>query len=210
MEYKSERKTSLLSGLTILAVLIVLIDSVNCKKTPVNPQVEQAKAEEQRIKRAVGELAQAQNAVVNWRQVFAAKGPRGRIYSAELAPVLIRPDGRSLLFIADVVDVSPSANAYVCSFQADVNLSWKLRLVLGCTPDQATQIMHASSGKFAVVAQIFSLGSAELNAGGDGLETEGGRFSASGKCVGQLFVGKDYFDDFLDILSFPSPDDGRQ
>jgi hypothetical protein len=203
MEAKDERTMRILSRVVILILALLVIASTDCTNAPESRDRERAKAEQESVRRTISQLAVTHNAVVNWRQALAAKGPVGRIYGAELAPALIRTDGRPLLFIADVADVGPSGRGYVCSFQADANLNWKLKLALECTTDQATQIIRGSSGKYAVVARISSLGSAELTTGGGEAETAGGKFPASGKCLGLVFVGKDYFDDFLEILSFP-------
>lgn len=207
MEPKPERTIRILPRLAVIIGTLAVVMTIACKKAPEGREPEQANAEQQRIKRAIKELADAHKAVVNWRQAFAAKGPVGRIYSAEMASALIRNDGRPLLFIADVVDVGSTGVSNICAFQTDANLSWKLKLVLDCTTDQADQIMHGSAGKYAVAARISSIGSAELSPGEGDPETQQGKFSASGKCLGMVFVGKKYFDDFLEILSFPDHGD---
>jgi len=199
--------------LLLIAVVVIwgIISHYQSEAEKKRQQEEQtkakAKAKEQRINRiklAIADLALAHNAVSDWRQSFALKGALDRIYSAELARVLIRPDGRPLLFIAEVLDVNSSGSSYICTFQGDVvNQSWRLKLLLACTPDQAAQIMHNSFGTYAVVAYISSIGTAEQRTGEDEWESEEGRFPAYGRCVGQVYLGGYYFRDLSEILSLP-------
>jgi hypothetical protein len=196
----------LIAGVIIWGVISHYQSEAEKKRQQEEQTKAKAKAKEQRINRiklAIADLALAHNAVSDWRQSFAPRGEFGRIYSAELARVLIRPDGRPLLFITAISDVNSSRSSYTCIFQGDVNLSWRLKLLLACTPDQAAQIMHNSSGTYAVVAYISSIGAAEQRTEEDGSESEEGRFLAYGRCVGQVYLGKDYYDDLYEILSFP-------
>jgi hypothetical protein len=189
-------------GITLILCVAVL-GALGCdnRQAEESRKRQQAEAERQKTTHAIAELARVHNAVVNWRQGLAAKEPLGRIYSVELAPVLIRSDERPLLFIADVLDISSTGNSYTCSFQADVNLSRKIELILGCTPEQATQIGQGASGKYAIVAHITSLGPPvqvpEENGSGEGRIA----FRALGKCLGEVPVGKDYDEDMWEMLS---------
>jgi hypothetical protein len=179
----------------LLCVAVLGVFGCDNRQAEESRKRQNVEAEHQRTKQAIDELGKAHNAVLDWRQSLAAKEPVGRIYSVELAPILIRPDGRPLLFIADALDVSTtaenikvphppdifsdprfiglsandqvdvlsaidknyaalprpqqlsilnsksnrgsSANAaskdYVCSFQASLNASRSIRLILGCT-----------------------------------------------------------------------------
>lgn len=254
------------SGITLILCLAV-ISVVGCdnRQAEESRKRQNVEAEHERTKQAIDELAKAHNAVLNWRQGLAAKEPVGRIYSVELAPVLIRSDGRPLLFIADALDVSSTTENlrmprpsdifsdpqfinlptdrqvsvlsridknyaalprdqqlsilnsklsrgspayaagkdYVCSFQVTVNASRSIRLILGCTPEQATQIIHDAEGRYAVVARVTSLGSAVPRPDEDDNEKEHAWFPAYGECLGELNLGKDYLDDLFELWSFP-------
>jgi hypothetical protein len=191
-------------GITlILCVTVLGVLGCDNRQAEENRKRQQAEAQHQRTAQAIGELAGAHDAVVDWRKGLAAKEPLARIFSAELAPVLIRTDGRPLLFIADVMDVSSKGGDYLCKFEAYANAVQKLDLILVCTPDQANQVMHDSEGKYAVVAQVASIGPGVPKAGENGDETQGVSFPVYGKCLGQVNVGKDYIDDLMEVISFP-------
>lgn len=193
--------------LAIPVALIVWVVIGHHKANVKRIQEEEAReAAHQRVEQAIQQLASTHNAVDTWNSAFKSKGAVGRIYGAELSPVLVRPDGRPLLFIADVEDVAAAdGSKYTCSFITKVNLSWGVKLVLECSPDQAAQVIQSTSAeRFAVVAQISSLSSAEVRRSDDeaGVNAQG-RFTALGKCEGLTTVGKDYREDVIEILRWP-------
>jgi hypothetical protein len=181
----------------LLCLAVVGVVGCNNGETEESRKHRETQAEYERTRQAIGKLAEAHNAVVNWKQALSHKDPVGRIYSAELAPILIRPDGRPILFLADALDVSSTGKGYLCSFQTDVNFSRKLRLMLGCTPEQATQIIHDPDGRYAVVARVTSLGSAVPKSDEDDYEGAKGWFPAYGECLGEMNVGHNYLIDNL-------------
>lgn len=186
-----------------LLLCIAVLGAFGCDNRQAEEKRErqQAEADRQRAKRAIDELARQHNAVVKWREGLAAKEPIGQIYSVDLEPILIRSDGRPLLFIADVVDINSTGPSYMCSFQADLNMSHKIDLILACTPEQATQIRQGASGKYAIVARITSLGPL-VHVPAQEESGEGGvRFRASGECLGQAYLGNNYDEDVMDMMS---------
>jgi hypothetical protein len=191
-------------GITLtLCVTVLCVLGCDNRQADENRKRQQAQAESQKVTQAIDDLARVHNAVVDWRKGLAAKGPLGRIFSAELAPVLIRTDGRPLLFIGDLLDVSSNGGDYTCKFEAYANAIQKLDLILACTPDQANQLMHDSEGKYAVVAQVASVGPGVPSTGQGTDETQGVSFPIFGKCLGQVSVGKDYIDDLMEVISIP-------
>lgn len=188
-----------------LIICLAVVGIVGCKngETEEGRKQREVQAEHQRARQAVDKLAEAHNAVVNWKQGLSGKEPVGRIYSAELAPILIRTDGRPLLFIADALDVSSTGKGYICSFQADANTSRSIRLMLACTPEQASQLIHDREGRYAVVARVTSIGPAVPKPDEDDIEKENAWFPAYGECSGVTNVGMSYVDDLMEMISFP-------
>jgi uncharacterized lipoprotein NlpE involved in copper resistance len=192
-------------GAIALILCVTVLGALGCnnRQAEKNRKRQQAEAQSQRTTQAIGDLARAHNAVVDWKKGLAAKEPLGRIFSAELAPVLVRPDGRPLLFIADVLDVSSKGGDYICDFEAYVTAIQKMELILACTHDQANELMHDSEAKYAVVAQVTSVGAGALTTGESADERRSASFPVYGKCLGQVSVGKDYIDDLMEVVSFP-------
>jgi len=193
-----------------LIVCVAVLGALGCdnRQADENGRRQQGEGERQRTAQAIGELARAHNAVVDWRKGLAAKEPLGRVFSAELVPVLIRSDGRPILFIADLLDVSSESGDYTCKFEAYANAIQKMGLILACTPDQANQIMHDPEGRYAVVVQVASVSPGVPETGGSTDETQTASFPVYGRCLGQVNVGKDYIDDLMEVIS--SPDNKSQ
>jgi hypothetical protein len=197
-------------GMTLFLCLVaVAVVGCNNEESEESRTQRGVQTQDQRTHQAIDKLADAQNAVIHWRPGLSGKDPDRRIFSAELAPILVRSDGRPILFIADVLDVSSTGKDYLCSFKADVNVYQKIVLILGCTPEQASQIMKGPEGNYAVVARVTSLGSAGPKPDGDDDEKGSARFRAYGICLGQLYLGSYYLDDIMEMLSIPKKETDR-
>lgn len=159
---------------------------------------QQVMAEQGKVREAVSELIHSNNAVTDWEQTLKTEGSLRPRYSAELSKVLVIPDKRPLLFIVDVKDIALMDGKFQCSFSRNIGLQ-KLELDLTCNPQMADQVMGGPEfGKYAVVAEISSVGLKEKKSGEDDADAAaddlgiGMRFVANGKCDGLVYVGNGY------------------
>jgi hypothetical protein len=143
-------------------------------------------------------FASRHNAVMDWQKANASK--IGRVYTAELTPLLVRGDGRPVFLIAKVDDVSTTQGHSVIYLDARMTLTSGLRFRLECTPDQGRLVMGYPSWNnwYAVIAQIQSVGSVEkvlhdADANSDELASIP---LAVGRCVDLMHVSFDEYREF--------------
>jgi len=163
-------------------------------------------ADEARIQQSIVQLANANGAILDWKRAFGGGRAMDELFTAELAPVFVRADGRPLLFIASLRDVNTSVAGYEIEFETRANLKSKVRLTLQCSREQANQVMQEprdSGGRYAVVARILAVKSGYELIGQDAAE-DGERDQhritvASGNCIQFLYIGH-YVNDVLQDL----------
>jgi hypothetical protein len=203
-------KTPELSGkfglLLAMIVGLLITWAVISHQRALQEQEEAArKAQRQREDTTISSLADRYHAVIDWRLDFNGDRFVSKIYSAELTPLLVRADGRPVLAIGSVRDVSAEEGAYSIQLLVRVNLSSKVIFRLQADRDQVAQIMgrrepRAASSlmKWVVVAQISSVGSSGFSEGGDanGVDETPPQSIANGRCLDLAYLGL-YFRDLL-------------
>jgi hypothetical protein len=153
------------------------------------------------VEQTISQFAERYNALTHWRNELAPKTMMDPIYSAELARLFVRSDGRPVLFIASLRDISTEGDSYVVLFDGRVNMRSRFQLRLECPESQARPLMSHPPGqndRFAVVAHI-----ASVNSGEEQSRDEGGSTYvsvATGSCVDLMPLGS-YIGDYLEIFS---------
>ncbi len=137
------------------------------------------KAQEEAKRRAdlegrVSRFAESHDAVRDWEKQLE---PKVRVFNADLSPVLVRQDGRPIFSIVSVDDVAASDGGNVISFKDYGHFSPTLRLRLNCTSEQAHLAMTKRFGRYALVAQVNSIDSKDVDAAGHAF------LLANGSCV---------------------------
>jgi hypothetical protein len=156
----------------------------------------QEQTQEQAAKRAefesrISAYAAKHNAVADWQTPLLVKGKPERVYSVELAPLLVRPDGRPVLVFASLRNVSESGGRTVVYFDDATSLESRFKLQLDCSPEQAHSLtVNDAAYRFAVIGQVRSV---EYVPAGD--------YSlATGSCVDVMAVS---FSDYLEFVVEP-------
>ncbi len=172
-------------------------------------QKSEAAAEIRKVKESIGKVGETYNAVVDWRPKVISDTQSAPQYSVELENLLVRQDGRPILFVGELHDVLSVKGALQCIFDTKGGFSWKVRFYLACTSDQAKLLTEIRSPnplqRFAVVAHITSASkSAQEAVESDESQTSAPKFWANGRCVDFLFVGSYLYE--LELL--PSDRDG--
>ena len=124
---------------------------------------EKYRAERERIKESVSEFATRYNADRNWVNLLPKQGPGSRLYSADLTPLLIRDDGRPVLLLARIKDITMQGDKYFLHMTGTVGRA-RIEYVLECNPELAkreTAIRPKSFERFVVVASIQALHTVE-------------------------------------------------
>lgn len=148
-------------------------------------EAKQQKAEQEKLQKRVSDLATKHNAMSDWRKEIKATALE-RIYTASLTPPLVRQDGRPILLIAPLKDVTSSEGKYQAIFEARANIVTPIRFVLDCDDSQARLLMSfpgQRNAHFAVIATVRALEST----GGSGEDQA--LALARGKCVDLIPVG---------------------
>jgi hypothetical protein len=162
--------------------------------------MEQARKES--IHKAIIELADSYNAVVNWREPLRIKP-----FTIEVEGALLRKDNRPVLFLATVEDVERKENKYLVRFVTDnldvLPVLAMFEFVLDCNDEQTKKITQQQIEfweRYAVVAEIQKVRKVIFGLKADNYTEEPeisidtqDVFVATGKCLDLLFVG-DYFD----------------
>lgn len=149
---KQERKVLEFVGMAVLIAGFVGYFAYRHHKQVLEAQELAAKQAE--FDARISRFAESHNAVRDWRKLLGA----GRVYSAALAPLLVRQDGRPIFSYAVVQDVSTREGGFVITFKDESHVDPRLKLRLECTSDQAHLAMsHPPYEAYAVVAQIQSL-----------------------------------------------------
>ena len=137
----------------------------------------------------IAQFAAKYNAVTDWQK--ALEGKPGKLYSAELLPLLARPDGRPVLVFAALKNISENNGQAEVYFDYAGSLESQFKLELDCTPAQARSLMSDNSAYgFEVIAQIQSV--AFVQAGDYSL--------AEGRCIDVMPVS---LSDYLELVVGP-------
>lgn len=155
------------------------------------------RAKAQQTEQSISQFAETYNAVTDWRNALRNKTATDSIYSAEVTPLFVRTDRRPLLFVVSLRDVTTEGDHYMIQFEGRINFRSKFRLLLDSSADEANLLMSQPSdslNRYAVVAQIWSVDSAEGETGGKSISL------ARGRCVDVMALGR-YIGDVSDILS---------
>jgi hypothetical protein len=179
-----------------LALVIVALGGYFAYKHRVQTRKMQEQAQERTARRAefesrISAYAAKQNAIADWQRPLLEKVKPEKIYSAELAPLLVRPDGRPVLVFTSLRNVGESEGRTVVYFDDATNLESRFKLQLDCSAEQAHSLTEDYAAyRFAVIAQIRSV---EYVPTGD--------YSlATGRCVDVMRVS---FSDYLEFVVEP-------
>jgi hypothetical protein len=137
------------------------------------------------------------NAVTDWKKGLGEALKLEPIYTVNLQRLLVRDDGRPLLFYASVNDVKEQNGRNLLVLETQIDIRATLRLVLECDPARAREVMEQRGPEFeryyAVVAQIRSVRkSADESASNRDNESGSASaesFVAEGRALDLLFVG---------------------
>ena len=180
--------------LIVSAVLIgLLVWGLRSEKKKESREQEAQQAQDKDVEQHIARFAERYDAVTDWRKSLSD----GKVYSAELTALLVRDDGRPVLFVAQVKDVTSGGGEYMIHFDVWGNPPLTLELV--CKPEQARNVMaHRTEGfsRYAVVAIVTSVSSREEY-------EDNGTHTVSlvkGSCVEIMSVGF-YFGDLLGRVS---------
>jgi hypothetical protein len=141
--------------------------------------------------RRITQFIAKNNAVTDWQKPLFAKGTPEKIYTVELARLLVRADGRPILVFASLLNVGESDERTVIYFDEVDRPESQFKLQLDCTPEQARLLTSDNSAyRFAVIAQVRSV---EYVLAGD--------YSlATGRCVDVMGVS---MGDYLEFVVEP-------
>jgi len=142
----------------------------------------------------IDDLRSRTNPLTTWRDEFL--NSRVFLFTADVKQVLVRDDGRPLLFDdATVEDVVQQGEEYFCHFSATLksgrNGRSTVRLTLLCDPSMVKELLSRREGRnYAVVARISAVSSYDeitnLDASGEYFTDR--RFRVSGTEVGQEYL----------------------
>jgi hypothetical protein len=179
-----------------LALVIVALGGYFAHKHREQTRKAQEQTQEQAAKREefesrISAFAVKHDAVMMWQKALLAKGKTEKLYSAELAPLLVRPDGRPVLVFASLRNVSESGGRTVVYFDDATSLESRFKLQLDCSPERAYSLtVNDAAYRFAVIGQIRSVD--YVLAGDYSL--------ATGRCVDVMSVS---FSDYLEFVVEP-------
>jgi hypothetical protein len=162
------------------------------------------RAKRKEVQDSIARFAAKYNAVVDWQNNLRSQTRGATIYTAQLAPVLVRTDARPILFLASVRDVAEEGDRYILLLDGRVNVTSRFLLQLECNADQANLAMSRRRGEWAdrlaVVATITSVNSAVIAVHDEDGGTEQKPVSeATGRCVDLMPIGP-YFGDILEMF----------
>jgi hypothetical protein len=103
-------------------------------------------AEQRKKQEIIARMASAHNAVTDWTDAFSGAKFAERLASQELAPVLVRKDGRPVLVFGSIVDVITQDGGCKLEVDAKANLVSNIRFWLSCTPAQVKEAMGHREG----------------------------------------------------------------
>lgn len=145
-------------------------------------------------------LAGRYSAIADWWKGLGKDSMESEVFSASLTKLLVRRDGRPILFVASLRDVSEDAQGYIIDFDAPVTFLKQMRLRLRCTEAQGQAALSFSRNerrRYAVVARIDSVQSAD---GVNDIEGEPEPSLVIAQFLDVLPVGS-YIGDYRDMTS---------
>jgi hypothetical protein len=120
----------------------------------------QRREEQTWIEQAVSAMQTTHNAVTDWKKGLG-EARLELIYTVDLQRLLVRDDGRPLLFYASVEDVKEQKGLNLLVLETQIDIRATLRLVLECDAARARQVMEQRGPEllkyYAVIAQIRSV-----------------------------------------------------
>lgn len=100
-------------------------------------------------------MASAHNVVTDWTNAFSGARFAEMLASRELAPVLVRKDGRPLLVFGSIVDVVTQDDGCKLEVDAKANLVSNIRFWLTCTPAQVKEALsHREEAREEALEEI--------------------------------------------------------
>jgi hypothetical protein len=166
------------------------------------------RAKRKEVEDAIATFAARYNAVADWQKSLRSQNPGGTIYTAQVAPVLVRSDARPMLFLASVRDVVKEEGRFVLLFDGRVSLGSRFLLRLDASTDEANLAMshrrNDPADRFAVVATITSVDSSTMAVHDEAGTEQKPVSQASGRCVDLMPIGS-YWGDILEMVSQRSP-----
>ena len=143
-----KNRTSLLIISTVLAGVFVwgIYAYEPREHNQSNREEATLRARSDQTQQGISRFGERYNAVTDWRKALQGKTLSDTIYSAEVAPIFVRTDGRPVLFIASLRDVVNDGDHYTIYLDGRINLHSEFRLVLKGTSDQAKLFDVISQG----------------------------------------------------------------
>jgi len=182
-------------GLVFVLPLILAV-CFGCDKTRRRVRTE-ADTGNQAWQVAIDELARQHEAVLQWENRLPDRG--GWPFTLDLSKALIQTNGKPVLLVMELNDVSEKEGNYFARFTEyfGTNGFFQLLLEIQCTEDQASKLLRTEDDFFpyyAIVARISQVSRARfaiteaLENDDRGLDIEGSRavFLAKGVCVDLL------------------------
>jgi hypothetical protein len=161
---------------------------------------EEQRQETTRLEHSISGMVAAHNGVIDWKKELGNKLNLDPIYTVHLQGVLIRADGRPLLFYASVDDVKQQQDGnYLLVLSSSVDVRATIRLTLECEPDRAREVLGQRGPElnryYAVIAQIRSVQKIAHEVP-SGVDTETGDstseipvFATNGRVLDLMYVG---------------------
>lgn len=164
--FNTQGKSRKMTKFFQIAVWVIVVSGIvfwwrhtenNKSKAKVTEQ-----AQKETIHKAVIELANKHNAVVDWKKPISKKSFMSPIFTMEIENVLLSKDNRPVLFLAKPKDIERKENAYVVRFTMvrftnDFGRSPQIEFALDCSDEQAKKILQQRTefkDRYAIIAVI--------------------------------------------------------
>ena len=135
------------SGLIGLAVIIWIVSNVISSQHAANEQEREKLETKIQIEQGISDMVIEHNAVIiDWKKSFGRENLPREIYDIEVEEVLIRSDGRPVLFFGYVENITRRDERYFVHFIKEGELAIGLGIrpevhfILECNPGQVKKI----------------------------------------------------------------------
>jgi hypothetical protein len=172
---------------------------------------ERALARQERERReaevnSIRTFAASHNAIVDWQKTLCNGDTTSHLFSVDLANVLIRPDGRALMFYAELKDITHAKDGVDTAwFETHGCGGTNMKLRLSIDPETAENLQARRSEPvpyFVVAANISNVGNevrqAASAASAETSDDSGEVIVVKGRATGALYIGADGYQFELD------------
>ena len=173
--------------IALVALVVSLLIWEIWHKHEVDQEAQRQKALDE-LKLKVTDFAERGGAVVDWQRDLGDGGISNGLYTADLQPRLIRPDGRPIFFYGRVLDIETQADGYMVRFKSKPRVLAEVDFSLACGSEVAAELLKHRANSFSVYAVIARIGDVRVDEGHPKEEFEK-VFLATGRCVGVMPTG---------------------